>query len=143
MVLMELTGRDELYGPIVDRLAEKSATFDELVALPAFGEGKAGILLDCLCLLVHSGQVAPVIASEGIDKEPAQRFNRMIVDFARTGRIYGALASPVLRTGVGVRDLGLLALAALFDGKGDDAAMAAKHALSILKVLGRRPILAA
>jgi SAM-dependent methyltransferase len=138
--LMELTGKDELYGPIVDRLAENPATLDELVALPAFGEGRVSILLDCLCLLVHSAQVSPMIAAEGIDQEPAQRFNRMIVDFARTGRIYGALASPVLRTGVGVRDLGLLALAALFDGKGDDAAMAAKHALSILKVLGRRPM---
>jgi SAM-dependent methyltransferase len=138
--LMELIGRDDLYGPIVDRLAEKSATLDQLVALPPFGDGKVGILLDCLCLLVHSGQVAPVIASESIDKEPAQRFNRMIVDFARTGRIYGALASPVLRSGIPVRDLGMLALAALFDGKGDDPAMAAKHALSILQVLGRRPM---
>ena len=138
--LTELIGKDEVYGPIVDRRAEKPATLDELVALPAFGEGRVGMLLDCLCLLVHSGQVAPVIASDGIDKEPAQRFNRMIVDFARTGRVYGTLASPVLRSGVPVRDFSLLALAALFDGKGDDAAMAATHALSILKILGRRPI---
>jgi len=138
--LNELLGKDELYGPLADRLAEKIATLDELVALPAFGDQKIGMLLDCLCLLVQSGQVAPVIAADGINKEPAQRFNRMIVDFARTGRVYAALAAPVLRSGVLVRDFALLALAALFDGKGDDATMAAKHALSILKILGRRPI---
>jgi SAM-dependent methyltransferase len=138
--LTELTGRDELYGPIVDRMADQPASFNELVALPQFGETKIGMLLDCLCLLVHSAQVAPVIAVETIDKEPAQRFNRMIVDFARTGRIYGCLASPVLRSGINTGDLVLLALAALFDGKGDDAAMAAQHAMSILKVLGRRPM---
>jgi hypothetical protein len=33
-------------------LAEKHASFDELVALPAFGEANAGKLLDCLALLV-------------------------------------------------------------------------------------------
>ena len=31
--LMELTGKDELYAPIVDRLAEKPATLDELVRI--------------------------------------------------------------------------------------------------------------
>jgi hypothetical protein len=36
--------------------------------------------------------------------------------------------------------LALLALAAVFDGKGDDPEMAAKHAMSTLKVLGRRPL---
>jgi hypothetical protein len=138
--LSELTGKEELYAPIVNQLADKPATLDELTALPPFGEGKVGMLLDCLCLLVHSGQVAPVLNSSGNDKAPAQRFNRAVVDYARTGRVYGGLASPVLRSGVGVRDLGLLAMAAVFDGKGDDAAMAAQHAMSILKVLGRRPI---
>ena len=81
-----------------------------------------------------------MIAAESIDREPAQRFNRMIVDFARTGRKYGALAAPLVGSRVAVGDLALLALAAVFDGKGDDPEMAAKHAMSILKVLGRRPL---
>ena len=83
---------------------------------------------------------APVIAGESIDGKPAQRFNRMIVEFARTGRDYGALALPFVRSGVAVGDLALLALAAVFNGKGDDPEMAAKHAMSTLKVLGRRPL---
>jgi hypothetical protein len=74
-------------------------------------------------------------------RQAAQRFNRMIVDFARAGRNYGAfLAAPLVRSGVAVGDLALLALAAVFDGKGDDPEMAAKHAMSTLKVLGRRPL---
>jgi hypothetical protein len=59
---------------------------------------------------------------------------------ARTGRNYGALAAPLVRSGIAIGDLALLALAAVFDGKGDDPEMVAKHAMSILKVLGRRPL---
>jgi trans-aconitate methyltransferase len=138
--LMQLSVKPEFYDPVYDRLTERPAGFDELTALPVYGDGKIALLLDCLCLLVSSGQVAPVIAAESIDREPAQRFNRMIVDFARTGRNYGALAAPVVRSGVAVGDLALLALAAVFDGKADDPEMAAKHAMSILKVLGRQPL---
>jgi SAM-dependent methyltransferase len=135
--LTELTGHDALHGPIADLLAQKNATFDELLALPPFGEAKIGILLDCLALLVHSGQVVPVFAPA--DPDAAHRFNRMVVGHARTGRIYAHLASPVARTGIPVTDFGLLTLAAIYDGKADDAAGAARHAMSMLKIMGRRP----
>ena len=138
--LTELTGTEKTHAAVADLLAEKKiASFEELVALPVFG-GNRGMVLDCLCLLVDSLQVVPIIASAGIDRAPAQRFNRMIVDLARTGRVYPNLASPVARTGIPVGHLDLLALAAVFDGKADDAGTAAQHALSILKVLGFRPI---
>lgn len=137
--LMELVGKEELYVPIVDLLASTNPSFEELVALPVFGESRIGILLDCLALLVHSGQVLPVIASGPVDAAPSQRFNRMIVGHARTGRIYRHLASPLARTGIPVTDFGLLALAAVMDGK-EDAAAAAGQAMSILNVLGQRPM---
>jgi Predicted methyltransferase regulatory domain len=137
--LMELAGREELYVPLVELLARKNASFDELLALPSFGEGRVAMLLDCLALLVHSGQVLPIDASATVDAEPAQRFNRMIVGHARTGRIYQYLAAPVARTGVPVSDFGLLALAGILDGKTELAAVA-NHAMSILNVLGRRPM---
>jgi SAM-dependent methyltransferase len=137
--LMELTGREELHLPVLDLLAQKNASFEELLALPAFEQGKVNVLLDCLCLLVHSGQVLPLLAPPA-DAEAAHRFNRMIVGHARTGRIYSHLASPVARTGVPVTDFGLLTLAAIYDGKADDVASVARHAMGILKVMGRRPI---
>jgi SAM-dependent methyltransferase len=136
---VDLTGREDLYLPIVNLLAQKNPSFDELLALPSFGEGKVGILLDCLVLLVHSGQILPIIGSEAVDAEPAQRFNRMIVGHCRTGRIYQYLAAPVAGTGIPVTDFGLLALAGILDGKTELVAVA-KHAMSILKVLGQRPM---
>jgi SAM-dependent methyltransferase len=137
--LGELTGKDELYRPIVDRLARDNAPFDALLGLPEFGEERLGALVDCLTLLVHSGQVLPVTGPPGVDGQPAQRFNRMIVESLRAGRSYHHLASPVVRTGLAVPDFGLLALAAWFDGK-DDGPSAARHALPLLRSLGRRPL---
>ena len=136
--LFELTGHDQFYSPVVDLLAEKIASFEELLALREYGSDKVGMLLDTLVGLVHSRQVFPITRMTA-DPAPAQRFNRMLVDSSRTGRVFFHLASPVLRTGIPVSDLGLLALAALFDGQSDCAA-AAHHALGALKALDRRPM---
>ncbi len=138
--LNELIGQQEFYAPIADRLAQGVAGFEELLALPAFGEGAVASLVECLALLVHSQQVLPVIASPSVDQEPAKRFNRMVVAQARTGRLYHHLASPVAGTGVRVDDFGLLTLAAVFDGKAQTPAVAAQHGLSIITALGRRPM---
>jgi SAM-dependent methyltransferase len=135
--LFELTGQDRFYVPVADLLAEKIARFDELFALREYRPDKVGMLLDTLVGLVHSGQVFPIIGAAP-DPAPAQRFNRMLVDSARSGRFFFHLASPLVRTGIPVSDFGLLALAALFDGQGEYRA-AANHALRLLKGIGRRP----
>ena len=80
------------------------------------------------------------MASPSVDREPAQRFNRMVVVQAGAGRLYHHLASPVAGTGVRVHDFDLLTLAAVFDGKAETPAAAAQHGLSIIKALGRRPL---
>lgn len=135
----QLTGKPDLYAPLADALAEQPRTFAELLSLPAFGEGQVGMLTECLILLVHSGQVLPAVQPAAADAKPAQRFNRMVVDAAREGRMYDALACPATRTGIPVTQFGLLALAAVFDGKARDHVEAAAYGLSILTRLDRRP----
>jgi Predicted methyltransferase regulatory domain len=135
--LFELRGPERLIAPVADLVAEKIASFDELLALREYGPDKVGILLDILLGLVHSGQVFP-ITTAAPDPAPAQRFNRMLVDSARTGSFFFHLASPLARTGIPVPDVGLFALAALFDGQ-TEYVSAARHALRSLKALGRRP----
>jgi SAM-dependent methyltransferase len=136
----DITLKHEFHAAVADALAQKIATFDELLALPMFGENGAGLLVDCLALLIHSGQVLALVGRDDVDLQPAQRFNRAIVDRARTGRFYGHLASPIARTGITVDEFGLLALAALFDGQAAEPAAAARHALAILRAVGRRPL---
>jgi len=107
----ELTLKPEFHAAVVDVLAQKIARFDELLALPAFA-GSVDLLRDCLVLLVHSGQVLPILAADGIDRAPAQRFNRVIAARARTGQRYGHLSAPVAGTGVPIDKTGLMELAA-------------------------------
>ena len=135
-----VTGIADIHEPVADLLAQKIAGFEELLALPCFAGSKVGNLLDCLTLLVASGQVLPVVAKGTVDAEPAKRFNRMVVDHVRAGRSYRFLASPVAGTGIPVNDLGMLALGAVFDGQGDDAASAAKDALAVIKHSGKLPM---
>ncbi len=136
----DITLKPEFHVAVADVLARRSATFDELLALPAFGENGTGLLVDCLALLVHSGQVLPHLDRNTIDVQPAQRFNRVVVERARAGRLYGHLASPVAGTGIPVDEVGLLTLAAWFDGETADHTAAARRGLSILAGFGRRPL---
>ena len=135
---VDLTGREDLYLPVVNLLAQKNPSFDELLALPSFGEGSwayCSIASCCSSTPDKSCRSSALRPSTRI----AQRFNRMIVGHCRTGRIYRYLAAPVAGTGIPVTDFGLLALAGIRSGKTELVAVA-KHAMSILKVLGQRPM---
>jgi hypothetical protein len=136
----DITLKPEFHTAVADVLARRSASFDELLALPVFGENGTGLLVDCLALLVHSGQVLPHLDRDTVDVRPAQRFNRVVVERARAGRLYGHLASAVAGTGIPVDETGLLTLAAWFDGEAADPMAAGRHGLSILSGLGRRPL---
>ncbi len=135
--LATLTGKAELYAPILDMLATGPAAFGRIAELPAFA-GKRTLLLECLCLLVHSGQVLPKLELKPADPAPAQRLNRIIAERAKRGQVYESLASPVVRTGFPVSDFGLLALGSLFEGT-TEPAVAAERGLAVVTALGRRP----
>jgi hypothetical protein len=75
-----------------------------------------------------------------VDTEPARRFNRVVIDNFRAGRIYRNLASPVAGTGISASEFHLLALAAVLDGCGDEVPTAAKYSLAFLKRCGRLPM---
>jgi SAM-dependent methyltransferase len=134
----DITLRPEFHGAVADALAKGIAGFDRLLALPMF-QARADLLVDCLALLIYSGQVVPTFAPDEPGVQPAQRFNRVLVERARGGRFYGHLASPLTGGGIQVDEFGLLTLAAQFDGQGDDPAVAANYALPIFSAAGRRP----
>jgi SAM-dependent methyltransferase len=136
--LRELNGNPLLYAPLVDRLDQSAASFEELANASGLGN-RIPLLTECLTLLVHSGQVLPLMASDA-DAAPAKRFNRMVIEEAREGRVFGSLAAPAIRTGIPAPDFAILALSALLDGSGHQPHAAAQHGLNVLKALGRRPM---
>jgi SAM-dependent methyltransferase len=133
----DLNLNPEFHEAVADVLAQQIATFDALLALPVF-KGQVDHLIDCLALLVYSGQVLPVPNEGNTDVRAAQRFNRVVAERARAGRFYGHLAVPIAGTGIPVDEIGLLALGTMFDGEADPATAAAQ-ALATLSRLGRRP----
>lgn len=128
-----------LFAPILTLLAQDEASIKTLSEVNQCVHATPEILREALALLVESGQVMPLLGPPAPDFGPAQRFNRMVVDCARRGLVFGHLASPVSRTGIRVDDFGLMALAALFDGEANDVQRAAKHGLAMVTRLGRRP----
>lgn len=133
----DLTLEPAFHIAVADVLAQGLAGFDELLSLPAFG-GRVDLLIDCLALLIHSGQVLPVSHDGNLDVRPAQRFNRVIAERARTGQFYKRLAAPIARTGIPIDEFGVLALGATLEGRTDPVPVA-EQGLAALDRLGRRP----
>ncbi len=134
----DITLKPEFHAVVADVLARSNANFDELLALPVFGPGRIELLIECLALLIHSGQVLPIAPDRRPDVRPAQRFNRMIAERARAGQFYQHLAAPTVGTGIPIDEFSALALGAMLDGRADPVA-AAERGLAILDRLGRRP----
>jgi SAM-dependent methyltransferase len=134
----DITLRPEFHGAVADVLAKGIARFAQLLALPMF-QGRAELLVDCLALLIYSGQIVPLLPQATRDVAPAERFNRALVQRARGGQFYGHLASPVTGSGIYVDEYGLLTMAALFDEKNTGPQSVARYALPILAGAGRPP----
>ncbi|WP_406857269.1 class I SAM-dependent methyltransferase [Alsobacter sp. KACC 23698] len=124
----ELDGNAEIYGAVADLLAQGSASFAEIAALPVFRQGGASAALQTVSLLVHSGQVLPAPvrgpADPAIDAQPAQRFNRLLAAKMLQGRAYGFLAAPLAGSGLQVPQSELLIFAAVLETGGERAATA-------------------
>ena len=111
--LSELDCKPELYGAVADLLAERDASFAEIVALPVFGPNAWGTALEALALLVYDGQVFPLPSGTAFDPAPSQRLNRVLVEKALQGRIYSFLAAPAAGSGVQAPNTDLLMLGAV------------------------------
>lgn len=134
----ELEVKPELYGAVADLLADRSAKFEEIAALPAFSNGESNPL-QVLALLVHGGQVLP-LPSRKFDPAPAQRLNRVLIQKARLNRFYTFLAAPVAGSGIPAGHIELFTLACLFDGQRSDVPSITTAVLATMRRLGSSPL---
>ncbi|WP_191970233.1 class I SAM-dependent methyltransferase [Methylobacterium planeticum] len=136
----DLDGNAEIYGAVADLLADKTASFAEIAALPVFQQGGAGAALQAVGLFVHSGQVLPVAAGgtvgSEVDPKPAQRLNRVIAEKMLNGRVYSFLAAPTAGSGIQVPHSELLMLTAVLAGQGENAEMVSAYVIQTMQRLG-------
>src|SRR5262249_3247267 len=130
-----LTGTEAVYNPILDLLSDRIATMAEISALPSNTNDASA--LQAMLSLVSSGQVFPIVGKVDNDTKSARRFNTMIVEEFKLGRLYSVLAAPVARTGLPVSPNELCVLAAHFEGQGQNPSVAAQHTRGLLSKTGQ------
>lgn len=138
--LGEIEGRADLYQPVIDLLAEHSASLAEIASLPAFGQGGWGNALQVVSLLVHTGQVLPLLPEAEIDIEPAQRLNRVLINKVRVGRFYNFLAAPLAGSGVQTGHIEMFILAVLLSQQSSDVSTVTEEVLGLMRSLGSSPM---
>ena len=107
----KVTGREEIYRPVIEALAASPMTIGELKGLPELkGRPVASVLEICL-LLMHSAQVHLISdGAKGKAQETARRFNQAILKHAvMGGSTTGILASPVIGSGVNLNLVQMMA----------------------------------
>ncbi|HVK95914.1 MAG TPA: methyltransferase regulatory domain-containing protein, partial [Noviherbaspirillum sp.] len=93
---------EELYGPVIDALAERPHTLKELASLPTLQHESMAAIGEIAALLTGSGQAAPFFVSyRDADAGPAQRMNQTVVQRFHLDN-FRPLASPLLGTAIDV-----------------------------------------
>lgn len=99
LVIGEIAGKEEIYSPLLDALAQRPHTLAELKMLPALQSQTLADLAQAAALLTSSGQAELFFASNASQSsESAQKMNHALGGFARFSDEYQALCSPLLGT---------------------------------------------
>jgi SAM-dependent methyltransferase len=97
-----VTGKEEIYRPVIDALIGSPLTIGELNGLPQLKQSPVSSVMEICLLLMHSGQ-AHLMADGTKSKaqETARKFNQAVLKRAvMGGSSTGILASPVIGSGV-------------------------------------------
>lgn len=132
----EVTLQPETYSPVLDALARKPMTFDELAQAPECAGRERARLRQAVFGLAALNNLLPALPAEGEDRrrESTDRFNRAVLAAPITGAGDTFLASPVLGMGLAVNLIDRLFLGSAHDEAGALARVHAAIATGGLKV---------
>jgi hypothetical protein len=107
----KVSGREEVYRPIIDALAASPMTVGELHGLPELKKRPIASVVEICLLLMHSAQAH--LISDGLKskaQETVRRFNQAILKHTvMGGSTTGILASPVIGSGVNLNLVQMMA----------------------------------
>ena len=134
-----VTGRPEVYQPLVELFQSGPASLVRMRELPDFAGRPMPELLQAFTLMVSGGYAHPMlpepVAAAG--REPAQRLNQAIVQVNVGGGTLPGLVSPVLGSNVGADVMESLLVGALLTGQPEDVEQLAGVVIAILARSGR------
>ncbi len=136
--LGEATLHADVYGPILDGLADGPRTLREVMAATGLAGRSVMQVARTLCVLIGSGKVEPCLDEDGeaARAESARRFNTALMKRARFSSELSHLASPVTGGGLQVARFSQLFLLAGQEGQSD----APQFVWDILSAQGQRLI---
>lgn len=99
--LVETNGRDELYIPVLDALAQRPHSIEELNALPALKSRTVGDVFQIVIMLVASSQaICSFRENRGVSQQHSDQMNKVIAERACMVDDYQVLAAPFAGTAI-------------------------------------------
>jgi SAM-dependent methyltransferase len=136
-----ITGKDEIYRPLIEFVAQGPATIAEIRALPIFAAMPVAEPINAVALIVAGGYAHPALPNPA-GAAPSRRLNRALARANEIGGEATQLVSPVLGSSISSNLIETLILGALDEaqaggqGAPDDAALIA-HVRQLLSRTGR------
>lgn len=138
----EISGKEELYVPILDALAQRPHGISELLALPAFKSAGLANTMQVLTVLAASSQASIyVVGNTAPASKPSLAMNRALAKRIRYGEDLQVLVSPLLANGVPASTVELLFYHLWSCGEPlNDVPALAQKAWAIMAAQGRRMV---
>lgn len=131
----EVTGKPEVYDPILEALRKGPQSVESLMKIPELSSQGAGNLNQALAILAGAGQLHP---GAGTELTSARKFNLAVAQEVFDGSGYNFLAAPAIGSGIVATVVEMLALKALGHGKPVPTADLAGKVWELLAASGRR-----
>lgn len=112
----EVTGKPEIYRPLLDALADGPKTMGELAATRAGGTNPFGDTTQAVTMLLQAGMAR--LHAPAADQAPARALNRAIMHKVAQGAPYGYLAAAETGAVLAVSDTEMIMLAAVTEQGG-------------------------
>ena len=138
-VLGSITGKPEIYRPVLERLAAGPATMREIRAMPVFANLPPAEPVNAVALLVAGGYAHPALPDAEAGIAPTRQLNDAIARTNARGGEIVQLVSPRLGTAVATSLIETLVLAALNEaGQAPDDRALIEHVRDLLAATGRK-----
>jgi SAM-dependent methyltransferase len=138
----QLEGKSEVFGPVLDALAERPRTIAQLHALPQLQGRDLANMVQAAALLTASGQVHPYLPSSvAQSSDKAHKMNRALANLARYSDEHQVLCSALLGNGQSASFVERMVLLCLLTrGEEPDLAKIISEVVAAAHAQGRRMI---
>jgi len=135
----ELSGKREIYDPLLDLVAAGPVSVAQVRADPSFAGKPLNEVLQALTLLVAAGHIHPEVpgGATALSRAAARRANREIIRLNGTGAAITQLVAPAIGGTIGIDFAESLALGALLDGPAPDPSEQVALLAALLARTGR------